>query len=363
MDTKTKKQKDKIKLMSQEPYAEEMMRMFEEQDTHNYDVELHEGAVIEGKLLGQTKSHIVVDFGYKDFVLVEKKRDEYAALEKMGKTDNDDVSVYITEVSENPYMIKGSFAHIQKEAVYTDIIENSNEEAIPALIKEWTPAGYILVLNYDSMKIPAFMPNTLSGINKVADEESLVGQELYVMIESYDPLKGTFIASRKKYLQNMIPQALSELQIVDEAGEPVLHRGIVTGSVKFGIFVEFNECLTGMIHKANMAPEWEAQLGSVKPGSEIEFYVKENVRGKLILTQVWRTTLWDTIKKDDVFEKAVVKDVKNIGLLVQLDDETMGLVKQNDLSKSSKSYKAGDTVSVKVYNVYRSDRKIFLSIQ
>jgi hypothetical protein len=48
----------------------------------------------------------------------------------------------------------------------------------------------------------------------------------------------------------------------------------------------------------------------IKPG-QIEFYIKEIIKNKIILTQVLRETLWDTIKNGQVIE-VVLKMLNNL---------------------------------------------------
>lgn len=354
---------NKFRVVSEEPYADELLKMFMEHDTHNYELKLEVGAVVEGTLVGQNKTHIFVDINYKDFVMIESRKDEFAALGRMEKQSGDTVEVMITNISENPYQIVGSFTSIDKRDVYDDILNNLDSVVVSAKVLEWSPAGYKMEVNHEGFKIPAFMPNTLAGINKLSQDQAqeLVGQEINVMVETFQDDKGTFVVSRKKYLQTLIPQAIEGLSIKDQSGEPVKYVGKVTGTTKFGVFVEFNECLTGMIHSANLSDEWKAKLqsGNIKPADQIEFFVKEIVRGKLILTQVWRVTLWDTIAKDDTFE-VPIREFKRFGALIQLDDETVGLVHNSEIEKSKKTFKVGDKVNVKVLSIQRMERKIFL---
>jgi small subunit ribosomal protein S1 len=362
---KQKNNTNKFRVMSEEPYADELLKMYMEEDTHNFELALEAGSIVEGTLLGFNKKHILVDIGYKDFVMIDARKDEFLVLEKMYKASGDTVEVMLTDVKEEPYQIMGSFISLDKKSTYDEILNNMNTIVVDAKVLEWSPAGFKVEVQHEGFKIPAFMPNTLAGINKLSQPQAqaLVGSVISVMVETFQADKGTFVVSRKKHLQSLIPQALENVQIKNEAGEPVLHTGVVTGTTKFGVFVEFNECLTGMIHIVNLNDEWKEKLtnGTINPADVISFHVKENVRGKLILTQVWRITLWDTISEGDTFE-APVRDIKKIGALIQIDAETLGLVHNKELEKTNITLKAGDMVKVKVHSVNRMDRKISLSL-
>jgi ribosomal protein S1 len=363
---KNKKQKqDKFKVWSEEPYADALLQMYLEHDNHNYEIALEEGNTIEGTLVGYNDKYIFIDIGYKDFVMVEARKEEFAVLNKLNKGGNDKVEVMLIEVSEEPYQIIGSFLSLDKQGVYDEILNNLNSVVVTAKALEWSPAGFKVEVNHEGFKIPAFMPNTLAGINKLSQEQAqaLIGKEMPVMVETFQADKGTFVVSRKKYLQTLIPQATENIQVKDTEGNPVAYEGTVTGTTKFGVFVEFNECLTGMVHSVNLSDEWKAALQSqsINPGDKITFYVKEIVKGKLILTQVWRTTLWDTISDNDVFE-VPVKDFKKFGALMQLDEETVGLIHNNEIEKGNKTLKVGELVKVKVLSIQRRERKIFLKL-
>jgi small subunit ribosomal protein S1 len=232
-------------------------------------------------------------------------------------------------------------------------------ESVTAYIKSLNPAGYDVDVYQGGVTLPGFMPNTLAGINKLFDPTSIVGETFEVAIESYAEQEGTYIVSRRKYLQSLIPEAIKELNYES------VYNGHVTGTAPFGVFVEFNECLTGMIHKANVHPEWQDKLGDIKPGFEIEFYIKEVVREskhpKIILTQILRETLWDTIKNGQTLN-GVVKDTKQFGTLINLDDETVGLIHTSEMEKLGKKFTSGQELKVKVLSVDRSSRKIFLTL-
>ena len=122
-----------------------------------------------------------------------------------------------------------------------------------------------------------------------------------------------------------------------------------------------------MIHKANINPAYLALYDQIVPGMPTEFYIKEIIKGnKLILTQVLRETIWDHIKAGTVRVGSkltgIVKEEKTFGLLVQLDEETLGLVHTSELSKLNIKYQPGDSIDVKISGISRSERKLNLSI-
>lgn len=316
------------------------------------------GTVISASYVGKNDEQFMFEVsGYKDFIRIDNKGNEEKYLKNSEIGDIIDVLIY--DINEKNYLIKGSVANLYESRAHANLKSLEEGESVTAYIKSLNPAGYDVEVYQGGVTLPGFMPNTLAGINKLVDPTSIVGETFEVAIESYAEQEGTYIVSRRKYLQSLIPEAIKELNYES------VYNGHVTGTAPFGVFVEFNECLTGMIHKANVHPEWQDKLGDIKPGFEIEFYIKEIVREskhpKIILTQILRETLWDTIKNGQTLN-GVVKDTKQFGTLINLDDETVGLIHTSEMEKLGKKFTSGQELKVKVLSVDRSSRKIFLTL-
>lgn len=296
--------------------------------------------------------------GFKDDVYVENRPGESKYLKNTQIGDK--IDILVVHIDDDNYNIQGSIAAIYESKAHESLKALDEDLVVLAQIRSLNPAGYDIDILHDGVTLPGFMPNTLAGINKLHDPNSIVGEELNVMIESYSDQEGTYIVSRRKYLKTLIPLAIEELET------HTVYEGHVTGTTPFGVFVEFNECLTGMIHKANINPDWADRISEIKPGMEINFYVKEitkdkNGEFKIILTQVLRESLWDNIKIGQVIDGRV-RDNKPFGTLVTLDDETMGLIHSSEMEKIGRKFQPDQDLKVKVLAVDRSNRKIFLTV-
>jgi len=328
-------------------YTQEMYDMI----TNVVKVKL--ASVIEGTLAGETDTEIMFEIGAKDYVRVNKTKTELPFFE--GKKIGDVMEMLITEQTEVPYNITGSVAAIYEARAHESLSAIDFDDSVTVYVRELTPAGYNLDLNHDGVKLSAFMPHTLAGINRLHEQarEDLVGEHLQVMIESFSRDKGTYIVSRRKYLKSLVPRTIKKLQYNQ------VYTGHVTGTTPFGVFVEFEECLTGMIHKSNINPEYADKIKDIKAGTEVDFYIKEIIKDKIILTQILKESLWDeiTIGQNIVGN---VKVIKAFGALISLDEETIGLIHTSELKKNNSSIEEGDDVKVKVLSIDRLNRKIFL---
>jgi ribosomal protein S1 len=320
----------------------------------DYQVKIPQaGQLAEVAFVGISQGYFNFEGGFKDFVRIDDKPNEAAYLKNI--QIGDVLDVLITEVDEDNFSIKASFVELYEGIARQNLISLEEGTAVNSFVRELTPAGYFVDIHFEGVSLPGFMPNTLAGINKLHNPESIVGQTFCVMIESYSKEEGTYIVSRRKYLQSLVPDEIKKLEYNK------LYIGHVTGTTEFGVFVEFNGCLTGMVHKTNLNQNSGIQISQIKPGVGIEFYIKEIIKDKIILTQVLRETLWDTIKVGQTIP-GKVRDLKPFGALITLDEETNGLIHSSELEKSSQKVSVNQEIKVKVIAVDRANRKIFLSL-
>lgn len=186
----------------------------------------------------------------------------------------------------------------QKNAYYAQIIDSNN-------------GGFIVEI---SGAVKAFMPTSMAASNKILDMESMIGKVMLVMIEAWNPKIG-FIVSRKKYIKRIMPNALANLAEEFKINPDKLYQGTVTGFTAFGVFVELDEILTGMIHKTLISDELKQamQKGAIKPGTVLNVYIHDISNQRIILSDVPRVERDAVIairEKEDHFKKPVKK--KNI---------------------------------------------------
>ena len=349
-----------LKVKSSRDISEEYLELYNKMEKSFINFkEVKENGVITGVIDSINEKEILVNFGYKDFIYVDKPKKSTVSTElKIG----DVIDVLIIQISENPYLIRGSITELIKQNVHSKM--NSyfeNNLALTASVVSLIPAGYMMDIHMDNITVEAFMPNTLADVNKLADTNSILGQTFEVMLETLQQEKGVYVVSRRKYLQSLIPEEIKKLKFAQP------YNGEVTGTTPFGVFVQFRasedgpNCLTGMVHKANIDEYWHDKWHLIVPGMNIEFYVKEVIKNnKIILTQILKESLWDTMKVGKIFT-GKIRDIRNFGALIQLDEETTGLIQTTYINKNSKKLTVGDEIKVKVISLIRDDRKIYLN--
>lgn len=359
-DNKILKIRSKGKTTLNEDYLKFLKRI----EGGEYTKNLKPGDVMTGKVVEINKKDVIIDINYKDNVFVDYKTLEADLLD--GLQIGSDIEVMITEISDDPYYIKGSVNEIMRLNVSNKVKESFAESTFfYATITELIPAGYMLDMEVEGMTVKAFMPNTLAWVNKLTDPNSLTGKRLPVMIETLEQDKGIYVVSHKKYLETLIPEQIKNLKKDWVKNRMKPYIGFITGTTPFGVFVEFYEFLTGMIYRKNIQEEWQTdeKWAEMKPGMYVNFYISDIIvpKNKIIMTQILRESIFKTLKVGDILNGRVI-DIKSFGALIQLDDETNGLIQSNILSKQKIELKKDDKVEVKVLSIMKDDRKINLGL-
>jgi predicted RNA-binding protein with RPS1 domain len=210
--------------------------------------------------------------------------------------------------------------------------------------------------------IDGFLPGSLAATNIVRDFEEMMGKEIPVMVEDYLKESSTYVFSYKKYVSHILPQKIEELD------RDKKYTGTVTGTAKYGIFVEFDEIFTGLIHASKMTPELKETFknGSLRPGTPITFWIKEiSADKKIILTDedpYIRQREIEDFKESNlgVVKGGEVISVQPFGTLVRLQKDIVGMISQKEIKNKKKKYNIGDKVMVTIERVHND--KIYLTI-
>lgn len=211
--------------------------------------------------------------------------------------------------------------------------------------------------------VKCFMPGSLAGLNKLWEFESLIGKTLIIMPISYSTEKNTIIVSHREYLGTLIPNTIDDLQenIKTEI------TGFVTGATKFGIFAEFNQCLTGLIPNTELDDITLSKFNKneIKPGDAISFWAKEIITDKkIILTQRGpREEVWDKVDeryKPMMITTGTVTKVTKYGAFVELEKGISGLIHKTKMKDALLD--RGDKVNIKILSINSTDRKITMSV-
>lgn len=142
--------------------------------------------------------------------------------------------------------------------------------------------------------VRAFMPYSLSGIERDTDPETIVGTTLEVMIDSYSKKSG-FIVSRKKYLRFILPAQLAKLDTTNPWNGTITGVGAKDlpygGKKYFGIFIEIEadgNKYTGLMHKTLMSDKTYADFKALETqvGSPISVWIHEVAGDRIVFSDI-----------------------------------------------------------------------------
>jgi len=190
---------------------------------------------------------------------------------------NNTYHVKITSVDSG---LRGSFYEAGKEILRNEFFDQLRDpsKVYNAKVIEKNRGGYFVNIQ----GLEAFLPGSLASANKIINFESFLGKTVKVMLDSYINESNTFIVSNKRYIEHIMPELIENFDM------SVMYEGTVTGTIQTGIFIEFNEIMTGLLSMNDM-DESTMNLfknGQVRPGNKINIWVRDIIPPKnFILTQ------------------------------------------------------------------------------
>lgn len=349
-----------IKVYSHEEYASALYSLYAGTNPEHIESskDLVEGEVYKCRIssINEDSALAYTSSGQTIFIDLKKERKDAQRLSIQGVdfSVSNQVEAIVREIGGTYY---GSVVECYVQGLKAEFFAQIKEASVayPARVESINKGGYLV----DISGVKCFLPGSLAAANKITDFESYLGKIIYVMIDGYVAAKDIFVVSYKKYLNKIMDQKIQELDLTKK------YKGSVTGSSPFGLFVEWEDVYTGLIHKTEFENE---VVQGFETGDEIEFYVKE-VKEDNKLTLTFGSPVEKTLKIYQIKEEvdsgtispmaAIVKRKKS-GCLVEIPEiGLMAMIPQDKVTSDIKNVKAGDRIAVLIYEVDPIMGKIF----
>ena len=281
------------KVYSYEPYAQEMFDLYNNPNNKFVRKDLEKGDVvpiveipsldISGKMMIEILGGLSIEVDLareKRFVqlfgfnTVEEFYDALNTKEKRELFIEQGLYAYVIE-SEPTIKISLWQGYLKKQREeFMEEISSPSKAYVCKVISANRGGFFVEVQGVD-----AFMPGSLAAPNKISDFQSYVGKEIIVMVEDYLKDMNSFIVSHKKYIEHILPKRISELDLTAK------FEGTVTGASKYGVFLEFGDIFTGLLHKSKMTKETyhKFKAREFHPGDPMEFYIGEITKDNIII--------------------------------------------------------------------------------
>lgn len=273
---------------------------------------------------------------------------------------DNDVYVSITVDSHN---ILGSLSDAYFDGKRFDFInqKDDNNKVYFAKIKEKNNGGFLV----DIGGIDAFLPGSLAAANIITNFDSLIGKEIPVMFEDYLKEGDTFIVSNKKYIKYILPEKIKELEKNTE------YEGKITGTAKFGLFVEFNDIMTGLLHTSEMVEPTLTYFknNEYRSGDTIKFYIKEIAKDdRIILTEKNNIEEVSIDEFAELYENTLqfgeITAIKQIGTFVKFthrENVFTAMIHKNNINVPIE-FNIGEKMEFFISKVDCVTKKIFLKL-
>ena len=271
--------KANVKIFCKEPYAQEMYdRYFSSEAGHpmpagNKDIPVGEIRTVSLKKIDFAMSMVEMeDVSSMTSIFVPfREFSQEPSLSLLNEDRKYKVMIYKSNMSE----ILGSEKKCAALTLREDVeYFTKNNKWFYVKVVELIKGGYLAIYKN---QIKCFLPGSHAAANVIRDFSEYLHKEIPVMVENYDSVNNLFIVSYKKYIKETLPQKVSDLSFSQK------YTGTLTNNpYDFGIFVEFQNYYTGLIHKSdfeNDAAFKEFSKG-LRSGNQIDFWVKDVVQKK-----------------------------------------------------------------------------------
>lgn len=355
------------RVFSREPYAQELFEIYDQAPNKSIKKDLSKGDCVvitsipyidQYRMSIELLGGLTVDIDLnreKRFIQIYGYNNplEFAEILSNPEIRKNFVSqklyAYVTDIKPS---LKISLwqGHIQKtkEEFMNEV--KSPSKAYVAKIINANRGGYFV----EVQGVEAFMPGSLAAPNKIRYFQDLVGKEVIVMVEDFLKEMNSFIVSHKKYIDYVLPKKISEIQMDKK------YTGSVTGTSKYGIFIEFGEIFTGLLHNSKMKENTLDlfKKNGYQPGDTIEFYINEISKdNRIILTEESPEEKKKKVKdfietnKEKIINSKVAA-IMNFGVIVNIEDLS-GVIPNKEFKNRNiniKNLNIGDEILVKFYS-------------
>lgn len=331
-------------------------------------VTIHNGEVVEGKVISVKEDEIVLNIGYKADGIIT--RNEYSNqpvdLRDVVKVD-DTMKAKVIKVNDGEGQVLLTYKRLAMEKSNERIKEAfENKEVLKATVTTVLEGGLSVIVEETKVFIPASL---VSDIYE-KDLTKYANQEIEFVISEFNPKRRRIIGDRKQLLVAKKKQMQKELFERIQVGDVV--EGTVKNLTDFGAFIDLGGA-DGLLHISEMS--WgrvENPKKVFKVGDVTKVLIKDIKDDKIALSLKFEdANPWihaETKYEKDSVVKGRVARMTDFGAFIELEPGVDALLHVSQISrehvdKPSDVLKVGQEVEAKVVEFNVADHKISLSMK
>ena len=332
----------------------------------NTFVQLNDGELIKGLVVGITKTDVVLNIGFKSDGLVSLN--EFRDIQ--GLKVGDEVEVMVVDKEDRDGNLNLSRKQARTTRAWERIVEiHKTGEIVTGTVTSKTKGGLIV----DVFGMETFLPGSQIDVKPVTDYDQFVGKTMEFKVVKINEAIKNAVVSHKALIESDI-EAQRAL-IIGKLEKGQVLEGTVKNITDFGAFMDLGG-LDGLLYITDIS--WgriNHPTEVLKLDQKINVVVldfdDEKKRISLGLKQLtphpW-DVLPDTIKEGELVSGKVV-NIEDYGAFLEIMPGVEGLVHVSEITwantpiNAKEFFKLGDDHQAKVVTLDKDSRKMSLSIK
>lgn len=325
-----------------------------------------DGEMMQGTVVGITKTDVVINIGFKSDGLVSLN--EFRDLQNLKVGDDVEVMVVEKEDREGHLHLSRKQARITR--AWERIVEvHKTGEVVSGLVTSKTKGGLIV----DIFGMETFLPGSQIDVKPVTDYDQFVGKNMEFKVVKINETIKNAVVSHKALIESDIEAQRMEIMSKLEKGQVL--EGTIKNITDFGAFLDLGG-VDGLLYITDIS--W----GRINhPAEVLKLDQKLNVvvldfddekrRISLGLKQLTPHP-WDTLPETLVegsLVKGKVVNIEDYGAFIEILAGVEGLVHVSEITwantpiNAKEFFKLGDEYEAKVVTLDKETRKMSLSIK
>lgn len=332
-------------------------------------VEINNGDVVEGIVLGVKEDEIILNIGYKSEGIIT--RNEYTNTPNLDLTTvvkpGDKMQAKILKVNDGEGQVALTYKRLAAEKGNKRLEEAfNNKEVLTANVAAVLNGGLSVII--DEARV--FIPASLISDSYEKDLSKYAGQKIDFVITEFNPRKRRIIGDRKQLI--VAERETMKKELFDKIKVGMTVEGTVKNITDFGAFIDLGGA-DGLLHISEMS--WgrvENPKKLFKVGDSVKTFIKDIQGDKIALSLKFDDqNPWITAEEKYAAGNIVtgtVARMTDFGAFVELEPGIDALLHVSQISKEhiekpSNVLSIRQEITAKVVEFNKEERKISLSIK
>ncbi len=332
----------------------------------NTFVQIEDGEIIDGAVVGLTKTDVVVNIGFKSDGLISLNEFRDVTGLKIGDT----VEVMVVEKEDKHGNLTLSRKSARTFRAWQRIMEvNKTGEVVTGYVTSKTKGGLIV----DVFGMETFLPGSQIDVKPVTDYDQFVGKTMEFKVVKINETIKNAVVSHKALIESDIEAQRVEIMSKLEKGQVL--EGVVKNITDFGAFMDLGG-LDGLLYITDISWGRISHPSEVlKMDQKLQVVVldfdDDKKRISLGLKQLtphpWEVLPAEIVEGSIVHGKVV--NIEDYGAFLEVQPGVEGLVHVSEISwantpvNAKEFFKLGDEHAARVVTLDKDTRKMSLSIK